>query len=106
MNVDFPKRGESSAKPMLQLWEFPPSNSNSGLTSDDCKHYDFVQSSATHPQGKEGSGMTDAGWMYLECGEGQNWISMSQNYWCSRASWVSLYSQDLTQHYEATMTTS
>merc|ERR1719453_2866839 len=43
--------------------------------------------------------------MYLECGSGQNWISMAQNYWCNRASWVSLYSLNLTQHYEPVMAT-
>jgi len=102
MDVKLPERKSTpaSAKPALQLWEFPATSANKGLTEDDCKHYDFIQSSATHPQG-EG----DAGWMYLECGEGQNWISMAQNYWCSRASWVSLYSQNLTQHYEAAMQT-
>jgi len=102
MDVKLPERKSTpaSAKPALQLWEFPATSANKGLTVEDCKHYDFIQSSATHPQG-EG----DAGWMYLECGEGQNWISMAQNYWCSRASWVSLYSQNLTQHYEAAMQT-
>jgi len=103
MGVSLPKRADTaSSKPMLQLWEFPAAGgAGPGLTSDNCKNYDFVQSSATHPQGSKGS--ADAGWMYLECGSGQNWISMGQNYWCNRASWVTLYSQNLTQHYEADM---
>jgi len=105
MDVSLPKRADTaSSKPMLQLWEFPEAGGvGPGLTKDNCKNYDFVQSSATHPQGSKGS--ADAGWMYLECGSGQNWISMGQNYWCNRASWVTLYSQNLTQHYETAMAT-
>lgn len=98
MGVTLPRAKRAAAKPMLQLWEFPASAETPGLTKQDCLDYDLVQSSATHPQGK-----TDAGWMYLECGAGQNWISMAQNYWCSRASWVSMYSQNITQHYESSM---
>lgn len=104
MDVNLPQHASSSSKPVLQLWEFPASSATAGVTTDDCKKYDLIQSSATHPQGKDAS-ITDAGWMYLECGEGQNWISMAQSYWCSRASWVSLYSQNLTQHYEPSMAT-
>jgi N-acetyl-beta-hexosaminidase len=103
MNVNLPKRAATSSKPVLQLWEFPATSGGAGLSGDDCKNYDFVQSSATHPQGDKGA--ADAGWMYLECGSGQNWISMAQNYWCSRASWVSMYAQNLTQHYEPVMAT-
>jgi hexosaminidase len=101
MNVKFSQKSSSSSKPALQLWEFPQSSTTPGITSDDCQHYDLIQSSATHPQ----KGGKDAGWLYLECGEGQNWISMGQNYWCSRASWVTLYSQNLTQHYEPVLAT-
>jgi len=101
MGVTLPKPVGAPSKPVLQLWEFP--TSGAPLSVDDCKNYDFIQSSATHPQGADGK--DNAGWMYLECGEGQNWISMAQNYWCSRASWVSMYSQNLTQHYEETMAT-
>jgi hexosaminidase len=100
MGVSLPKRSGTSSKPVLQLWEFPASAELAGLSVDDCKQYDLIQSSATHPQGN-----SNAGWMYLECGEGQNWISMGQNYWCSRAAWVSMYSQNLTQHYDSTITT-
>lgn len=105
MGVTLPNRGDAQAKPMLQLWEFPASNSTPGLTVSDCDRYDIVQSSATHPQGKAGvdGAVASAGWLYLECGAGQNWISMGQNYWCNRASWVSLYSQNLSQHYEPSM---
>lgn len=103
MGVTLPKGSGIRGKPTLQLWEFPVSSSTPGLTASDCESHDIIQSSATHPQGSSGS--SDAGWMYLECGAGQNWISMGQNYWCSRASWVSVYSQNLTQHYEPVMNT-
>jgi len=65
-----------------------------GSIEDDCDGYDIIQSSATHPR----SGTADQGWLYLECGEVQNWIGMWQNYWCSRTSWISLYSHNLTQN--------
>jgi hexosaminidase len=103
MGVTLSKKSDVLGKPTLQLWQFPASNSTPGLTTDDCDNYDIIQSSATHPQGPRGS--ADAGWMYLECGAGQNWISMGASYWCSRASWVSMYSQNLTQHYEPAMKT-
>lgn len=97
MGVTMPQQPQSTAKQAMQLWEFPMSDSFIGLTEDDCDKYDIIQSSASHPQ-KNGDGTADQGWLYLECGEGQNWIAMRQNYWCSRASWVSLYSLNLTQH--------
>jgi len=104
MDVSLPHRAANPSKPVLQLWEFPESNATAGLTTEDCQNYDLIQSSATHPQGKDPT-VADAGWMYLECGAGQNWISMAQNYWCNRASWVTLYSQSITQHYEPSMAT-
>jgi hexosaminidase len=82
------------AKPALQLWEFPQPGAKSwGLTEEDCQRYDIIQSSATHPL--DGA---DYGWLYLECGEGQNWISMGKDYWCSRAPWVAMYALNITQH--------
>jgi len=89
---------KTSAKPMLQLWQFPqPDQAFHGVSEEDCDAYDIVQSSATHPLA-ETSGYSDQGWLYLECGEGQNWISMGKSYWCSRANWASIYALNLTQH--------
>merc|ERR1711862_336213 len=39
-----------------------------------------------------------------ECGEGQNWISMGKDYWCSRAPWVAMYSLNITQHSAPALT--
>lgn len=99
MGVQLPEQPQksSSAKQAMQLWQFPMDDGYTGLTEDDCDAYDIIQSSASHPQ-KNGDGSADQGWLYLECGEAQNWIGMKQNYWCSRASWISLYSLNLTQH--------
>jgi hexosaminidase len=83
-------------KPALQLWEFPQSKAW-GLTEEDCQKYDIIQSSATHPL-QNGDSVSDFGWLYLECGEGQNWISMGKDYWCSRAPWVAMYAMNITQH--------
>jgi len=91
----------SPSKAALQLWEFPqPGAKGWSLTEDDCKHYDLIQSSATHPLANDAkfSAYSDEGWMYLECGEAQNWISMGKFYWCNRASWVTLYSLNITRH--------
>jgi len=103
MNVTLPS-GKDTMKPVLQLWQFPaPSTGNvesdRKMATNVCENYDIVQSSATHPQWQNGQAdkPVDAGWMYLECGESANWISMGQNYWCSRASWTSMYSMDLKQ---------
>lgn len=100
MGVQLPKqpRLPSGTKPAMQLWQYPRSADYIGLTEDDCDSYDIIQSSATHPQTDGANGTTDEGWLYLECGEGENWIAFRQNYWCSRASWISLYSLNLTQH--------
>jgi len=93
----------SSGRPSLQLWEFsqPGAKHGDGLSEEDCHHYDLIQSSATRPL-KKGSkpedGYSDEGWLYLECGAGQNWISMGKSYWCSRAPWVAIYSLNITQH--------
>jgi len=93
-------------KPALQLWEFPqPGAKNGGLTEEDCERYDLIQSSSTHPLKDGNGGFTDQGWLYLECGEGQNWISMGKDYWCSRAPWVAMYSLNLTRHYAPAMQT-
>jgi hypothetical protein len=90
---------KTAAKPMLQLWQFPgPDQAFHGMSEEDCEAYDIVQSSATHPLGDGSGGTSDKGWLYLECGEGQNWISMGKNYWCSRANWASIYALNLTQH--------
>merc|ERR1712048_1317314 len=92
------------SKPALQLWEFPqPGAKGWALTEDDCKHYDLIQSSATHPLANDTLdakflSYSDEGWMYLECGEAQNWISMGKFYWCNRANWVTLYSLNITRH--------
>jgi len=94
------------AKPVLQLWEFPaPGGKDGGLTEEDCERYDLLQSSATHPLSDGNGGFTDQGWLYLECGEGQNWISMSKDYWCSRAPWVAMYSVNITEHHAPAMQT-
>ena len=94
--VELPATG-LEAKSALQLWEFPSSDSGlPELSEEDCKKYDLLQSAATYPQGD-----TSYGWMYMDCGSGANWISMSPDYWCPRASWVALYSMNLTQGYGA-----
>jgi len=100
MGVQLPEQPNkpSGAKQAMQLWQFPMSASYTGLTEDDCDTYDIIQSSASHPQTNGDGTTSDQGWLYLECGEGQNWIGMRQNYWCSRASWLALYSLDLKQH--------
>lgn len=98
MGLTLPSKG----RPALQLWEFsqPGSAHSDGLSEDDCKHYDLIQSSATRPLRKDPQtgGYTDEGWLYLECGAGQNWISMGKSYWCSRAPWVAIYSLNITEH--------
>jgi hexosaminidase len=102
MGVHLPGKG----KPALQLWEFPqPGAKDGGLTEEDCERYDLIQSSATHPLKDGSGGYTDQGWLYLECGEGQNWISMSKDYWCSRAPWVAMYSLNLTRHHAPALQT-
>lgn len=100
MGVQLPEQSRmpSGAKQAMQLWQYPVSADYIGLTEDDCDRYDIIQSSATHPQTDGGNGTTDEGWLYLECGESENWIAFRENYWCSRASWISLYSLNLTQH--------
>eukprot|EP00927_Polykrikos_kofoidii_P028295 TRINITY_DN2472_c0_g1_i6.p1 TRINITY_DN2472_c0_g1~~TRINITY_DN2472_c0_g1_i6.p1 ORF type:complete len:674 (+),score=74.91 TRINITY_DN2472_c0_g1_i6:113-2023(+) len=99
MAVELP----SHEKPVLQLWQFPASGPNAdSLTEDDCRRYDLIQSSATHPL-NSGDHVTDQGWLYLECGEGQNWISMGKDYWCTRAPWAAIYSLNLTRHSSPAM---
>merc|ERR1712151_906131 len=90
---------KTSAKPMLQLWQFPDPDQPflHGLSEDDCESYDIVQSSATHPL-RSPSGYSPKGWLYLECGEGENWQSMGDKYWCSRAAWTTMYALNLTEH--------
>merc|ERR1712151_1277426 len=90
---------KTSAKPMLQLWVYPNPDKPfpHGMSEDDCDSYDIVQSSATHPL-RDKSGYSSKGWLYLECGEGQNWFTMAKDYWCTRASWVTMYALNLTQH--------
>merc|ERR1712151_1386408 len=84
---------------MGQLWVYPKPNDPfpHGMSEDDCDSYDIVQSSATHPL-RDKSGYSSKGWLYLECGEGQNWFTMAKDYWCTRASWVTMYALNLTQH--------
>jgi len=82
----------------LQLWEWstPEKETHKELLEQACAAgYDLVQSSATYPNPKDG--VAAAGWNYLECGYGGNWISMTPDYWCPRANWVALYSLGTTQ---------
>ena len=83
------------SKSALQLWEFPaPDSGRPTLSEEDCQTYDLLQSAATYPDGD-----SQYGWLYMDCGSGANWISMGPDYWCPRASWVALYSLNLTQGY-------
>ena len=82
-------------KSALQLWEFPTDASGRPMLSEqDCEKYDLIQSAATYPEGG-----SQYGWLYMDCGSGANWASMSPNYWCPRASWAALYSLNVTQGY-------
>ena len=83
------------SKSALQLWEFPTDASGRPkLSEQDCERYDLIQSAATYPEGG-----SQYGWLYMDCGSGANWASMSPNYWCPRASWAALYSLNLMQGY-------
>jgi hexosaminidase len=90
---------DAAAKNAMQLWEFPGVPGRPGLTASDCARYELVQSAATHPQmaAEIGDDPVDRGWLYLECGLSNNWVSMGDSYWCSYASWVAIYSMNLTQ---------
>ncbi|CAE8705094.1 unnamed protein product [Polarella glacialis] len=77
MGVSLPPTSLAS-KSVLQLWEFAgPGSKRPTLTEADCKTCDLIQSSATRPH-LIPDGTEDVGWLYLECGESNNWISMSK----------------------------
>ena len=88
---------ELPSKSVLQLWEFPADGSGSPMLSEeDCETYDLLQSAATYPGDAQDA---QYGWLYMDCGSGANWASMGPDYWCPRASWLALYSLNLTQGY-------
>lgn len=101
MGVQLPS--DSSAKSALQLWQWPSpvGREVAAVTEQDCERFDLLQSSARYPQWADSdqNSTVHLGWLYLECGSGANWVSLGPNYWCPRAAWAAMYSQDIKQGY-------